>query len=95
MAYNFAVAAAISGFEGYRVSEQFNGLTAVCCCGLLLLLNLAVPFGIQVVVHVLGADAVRAERDQLTGLFTRRAFHRRAKAWLELGGQQQAMWSSR
>jgi diguanylate cyclase (GGDEF)-like protein len=90
MAYNFAVAAAISGFEGYRVSEQFTGLTAVCCCGLLLLLNLAVPFGIQVVVHVLGADAVRAERDQLTGLFTRRAFHRRAKACLELGGQQQA-----
>ncbi len=31
-------------------------------------------------MHVLGADAVHAERDQLTGLLTRRAFHRRAKA---------------
>ncbi len=41
-------------------------------------------------MHVLGADAVRAERDQLTGLFTRRAFHRRAKARLEQGSQQQA-----
>ena len=90
MAYNFTVASTISGFEGIRVSERFNGLTALCCSALLLLLNLAVPFGIQVVVHVLGADAVRAERDQLTGLFTRRAFHRRAKARLEQGGQQQA-----
>ncbi|WP_293001259.1 GGDEF domain-containing protein [Mycobacterium sp.] len=90
MAYNFTVASLISGFEGYRVAERLNGMAAVCCCMLLLLLNLAVPFGIQVVVHVLGADAVRAERDQLTGLFTRRAFHRRAKACLEHGGQQQA-----
>jgi diguanylate cyclase (GGDEF)-like protein len=62
----------------------------LCGYALLLLLNLAVPFGIQVVVHVLGADAVRAERDQLTGLFTRRAFHRRAKARLEQAGRQQA-----
>ena len=90
MAYNFTVAATISGFEGVRIAERYNGLTALGCCLLLLLLNLAVPFGIQVVVHVLGADAVRAERDQLTGLFTRRAFHRRAKACLERAGQQQA-----
>jgi diguanylate cyclase (GGDEF)-like protein len=90
MAYNFTVASTIAGFEGFRVSDRYSGLTALCCCVLLLLLNLAVPFGIQVVVHVLGADAVRAERDQLTGLFTRRAFHRRAKACLDRGGQQQA-----
>jgi diguanylate cyclase (GGDEF)-like protein len=90
MAYNFTVASTIAGFEGFRVSDRYSGLTALCCYVLLLLLNLAVPFGIQVVVHVLGADAVRAERDQLTGLFTRRAFHRRAKACLDRGGQQQA-----
>src|SRR6202034_4789989 len=40
------------------------------------------------VVHVLGADAVRAERDELTGLLTRRAFRRRAKAHLEQGRNQ-------
>jgi predicted signal transduction protein with EAL and GGDEF domain len=63
-----------------------------CCCvyALLLLLNLAVPFGVQVVVHVLGADAVRAERDELTGLLTRRAFRRRAKARLGQGRDQLA-----
>jgi diguanylate cyclase (GGDEF)-like protein len=90
MAYNFTVAATISGFEGVRVADRYNCLTALGCCLLLLLLNLAVPFGVQVVVHVLGTDAVRAERDQLTGLFGRRAFHRRAKACLEQAGRQQA-----
>jgi diguanylate cyclase (GGDEF)-like protein len=55
-------------------------MSDLCAYALLLLLNLAVPFGVQVVVHVLGADAVRAERDELTGLLTRRAFRRRAKA---------------
>ena len=90
MAYNFTVASAVSGFEGYRISALLNPTVALCCCSLLLLLNLAVPFGVQVVVHVLGADAVRAERDQLTGLFSRRAFHRRAKARLEHAGQHQS-----
>jgi diguanylate cyclase (GGDEF)-like protein len=49
-----------------------------------------VPFGVQVVVHVLGADAVRAESDELTGVLTRRAFRRRAKARLEQGRDQLA-----
>jgi diguanylate cyclase (GGDEF)-like protein len=49
-----------------------------------------VPFGIQTVAHVLGSDAVRAERDELTGLLTRRAFRRRAKARLEQGRDQLA-----
>jgi hypothetical protein len=48
-------------------------MSDLCAYALLLLLNLAVAFEVQVVVHVLGADAVRAERDELTGLLTRRA----------------------
>jgi diguanylate cyclase (GGDEF)-like protein len=90
MAYNFAVASGIGAFEGLRMAERSNIVSALSAYSLLLLLNLAVPFGIQVVVHVLGADAVHAERDQLTGLLTRRAFHRRAKACLERGDKQQA-----
>ena len=90
MAYNFAFAGAIGGIEGVRISRDHGVAVAACGLALLLLLNLAVPFGVQVVVHVLGADAVRAERDQLTGLFTRRAFHRRAKACLEKGSVKQA-----
>jgi diguanylate cyclase (GGDEF)-like protein len=90
MACNFTIAGIVGAIEGYRISQDFGVVMAVCAFSLLLLLNLAVPFGVQVVVHVLGADAVRAERDQLTGLFTRRAFHRRAKARLEQGSQQEA-----
>ena len=63
MAYNFAIASVVGAVEGIRVAAKFNIVAALCAYALLLLLNLAVPFGIQVVVHVLGADAVRAERD--------------------------------
>ena len=90
MAYNFVVASGIGAFEGVRMAEQSSIVTASAAYALLLLLNLAVPFGIQVVVHVLGADAVHAERDQLTGLLTRSAFHRRAKACLVQGDKQRA-----
>jgi diguanylate cyclase (GGDEF)-like protein len=88
--YNFSVACAIGAVEGVQISRNHGVVLALCGLALLLLLNLAAPFGVQVVVHVLGTDAVHAERDQLTGLFTRRAFHRRAKACLERGAQQQA-----
>jgi diguanylate cyclase (GGDEF)-like protein len=90
MVYNFLIASVIGAVEAIRVAGTFGIVAALCAYALLMLLNLAVPFGIQVVVHVLGADAVHAERDQLTGLLTRRAFHRRAKACLERGSQQQA-----
>jgi diguanylate cyclase (GGDEF)-like protein len=67
------------------MAAGFGIVAGLCDYLLLLLLNLAVPFGVQVVVHMLGTDAERAERDQLTGLLTRRAFRRRAKARLEQG----------
>lgn len=88
MTYNFVVASGIGAAEGFRMAEKSTVVSAVAAYSLLLLLNLAVPFGIQVVVHVLGADAVHAERDQLTGLLTRRAFHRLGKACLERSSQR-------
>jgi len=96
MAYNFAIVSVIGAVEGIRVAARFNIVAALCAYALLLLLllNLAVPFGIQVVVHVLGADAVRADRDQLIGLLNRHAFHRRAKARLEQGVSSSLMSSS-
>jgi diguanylate cyclase (GGDEF)-like protein len=72
------------------MASRYNIVSGVSSYLLLLLLTLVVPFGVQVVVHVLGADAVRAERDQLTELLTRRAFRRRAKARLEQGRDQLA-----
>ncbi len=92
MAYNFAIASALGAVEALRIAERPNILGALCGYSVVVTLNLAVPFGIQVVVHVLGADAVHAERDQLTGLLTRHAFHRRAKGRLEQGRDQLAFF---
>ena len=83
LAAHFAVASSVSSVECFRMAAIYNIAAGVSSYGLLLLLNLIVPFGVQVVVHVLGSDAVRADRDQLTGLLTRRAFNRRGKARLE------------
>jgi diguanylate cyclase (GGDEF)-like protein len=80
--YNIAIASVICAVEAARMAAKYNVLTGLCAYALVLLLNLGVPLGVQVVVHVLGTDAVLAERDQLTGLLTRRAFHRRARACL-------------
>lgn len=82
MLYNFAVAAGVGAFEFVRLMNRWGVVAAVCGYEVLLILNLAVPIGIQALVHVLRTDAIRAERDQLTGLLTRRAFNRRAKARL-------------
>jgi len=83
LAYNIAIASVICAVEAVRMAAKYNILTGLCAYALVLLLNLGVPLGVQVVVHVLGTDAVLAERDQLTGLLTRRAFHRQAKACLQ------------
>ena len=90
IAYNFAVAAVIGGAESVRIAGKYNIIAALGAYLMLLVLNLVVPVGIQVVVHMLGTDAVLAERDQLTGLLTRRAFQRRATAHLERGREQLA-----
>jgi hypothetical protein len=66
MAYNFAIAGSVGGVVAIRIAAGYNIVTGVCAYLLLLILNLVVPLGIQVVVHVLGSDAVRAERDELT-----------------------------
>jgi diguanylate cyclase (GGDEF)-like protein len=51
---------------------------AVCQYVLVLAVNIAVPFGIQLLVQALGADLLEADRDPLTGLLNRRAFYDRA-----------------
>jgi diguanylate cyclase (GGDEF)-like protein len=90
MAYNFAIAGSVGAVEAIRMAARYNIVAGACAYLLLLILNLVVPLGIQVVVHVLGSDAVRAERDELTGLLTRRAFRRRAKDRLEQGHDEPA-----
>jgi diguanylate cyclase (GGDEF)-like protein len=49
---------------------------AGCALVLILILNISVPLAIQILVHALGTDVSRADRDPLTGLLNRRAFRR-------------------
>ena len=48
---------------------------ALCEYALVAVVNIAVPFGMQILVHALGLDLVNADRDDLTGLLNRRAFY--------------------
>ena len=80
---HFAVASTVGAVEAIRATVRYSVVAGLSAYMLLLLLTLVVPFGVQVVTHVLGSDAVRAERDELTGLLTRRSFRRRGKARLE------------
>ncbi|MBW0017510.1 MAG: GGDEF domain-containing protein [Mycobacterium sp.] len=86
MVFNFTIAALTGGVEVMRITAASGVVAAVCGYAVVLTLNLAVPFGIQAVAHVLGTDAVQAERDQLTGLLNRRAFHRRTRGHLRHDG---------
>jgi diguanylate cyclase len=65
-----------------------NALLVVSQAWLVLLVNLAVPFAIQVVVHTLGVDVAAADYDALTGLLTRRAFFRSVPQMLAEARQQ-------
>jgi diguanylate cyclase len=50
---------------------------AACEYALVVIVNIAVPFGFQILVRALGMDLVNADRDPLTGLLNRRAFYDR------------------
>jgi len=83
MLFNFAIAALAGAVQATRISVGSGVISALCAYTVVLTLNLSVPFGIQAVAQVLGVDAMRAERDQLTGLLNRRAFYRRASRHLQ------------
>ncbi|MEE3063652.1 MAG: GGDEF domain-containing protein [Actinomycetota bacterium] len=83
MLYNFVITALVGAYEFVRLAERYGIVAASCGYEVLLILNLAVPFGVQAVVYVLRADALQSERDQLTGLLNRGGFERRAKVLAE------------
>jgi diguanylate cyclase len=59
---------------------------AVCGYALVLVVNIAVPFAIQIVFRALGTDLLNADRDPLTGLLNRRAFYERVGELVALHG---------
>ncbi|MCK0174208.1 GGDEF domain-containing protein [Mycolicibacterium sp. F2034L] len=74
MLVNFVVAVALGAWGAIRVAQDGELLLGLSGYFLVLELNVAVPFFIQSVVHSLGADLLRSDRDPLTGLLNRRAF---------------------
>jgi diguanylate cyclase len=76
MVANVAIALAIGGVAIARLAREVGDVQALSTFVVVIVVTLAVPFGIQMVVLTLGSDLVRADRDPLTGLLTRRAFFR-------------------
>ncbi|MHA3021668.1 GGDEF domain-containing protein [Mycobacterium sp. BMJ-28] len=76
--YNFAVAAGVAMFEAIRLASSGHVTLAAVALFLVLHASIASPFAIRGLVRALGVDLLRADRDPLTGLFNRRAFHQKA-----------------
>ena len=71
-----------------QLSEQVGAALALSKLLVLFVTVLAVPFSAQVLVHILGTDALKSDTDPLTNLPNRRAFDRsvRAMAAESIGG---------
>lgn len=74
MLSNVGLAVGVGAVQMFRLATAGDVLLAVTGYFLVLELNLAVPWAIQVVVRSLGMDLLKADRDPLTGLFNRRSF---------------------
>ena len=85
-AYIFAFAVVVAGIQAIRLAAADGVILAATMFWLVVVLNAIVPFGIQTVVHALGVDVLRSERDPLTGLLTRRAFYQRLASALATDG---------
>ncbi|WP_286149297.1 GGDEF domain-containing protein [Mycobacterium sp. IS-1496] len=73
--YNFAVTAVVSVIAALRIAMSGHPAMAVVDLFIVVQINIAMPVAIHVLVRALGVDLARADRDPLTGLLNRRAFH--------------------
>jgi diguanylate cyclase (GGDEF)-like protein len=78
MVANLVVAVGVSVLAAIRIAHAEGVVQALCACSVVLILNLTVPVGLQVVVHALSAELLKADHDSLTGALSRRAFYRSA-----------------
>ena len=84
--YNFLVIAAVTTIAAVRLTASGHGMLAIGMLWLVLVVNVAVPVGVQLVVHTLGIDLLRTDRDPLTGLLNRRSFDRKVRELLTGSG---------
>jgi diguanylate cyclase len=60
----------VAVFEMIRLNDSGHLVTAYTSLSLIASINLATPFAIQTMVHTMGADLLRSDRDPLTGFTT-------------------------
>ena len=77
-----ALTSALRAFEIARAGDGFLAAAALLVIGIAVL---AVPFSAQVLVHLLGDDALQSHTDSLTGLRNRRGFYRAVRELLRTG----------
>jgi diguanylate cyclase (GGDEF)-like protein len=80
LALTLLVAMGTTTVLAFQISGYVGPALAVSKLLVLFVSILAVPFSAQVLVHVLGTDALKSDTDPLTDLPNRRAFDRSARA---------------
>jgi diguanylate cyclase (GGDEF)-like protein len=80
MLFNFAVATAATLLLAARLARIDDIVQAACAFTIIFMLNVAFPFAVQSLVHALGIDVRRSDRDPLTRLLNRRAFYQALRA---------------
>ena len=85
MVGNLMVVLAVSAVPAVALVATDGYVRTVTAYAVVLIGNIAVPYGVQIIVHTLGVDLLRADRDPLTGLYNRRAFYRRTAALATAG----------
>jgi diguanylate cyclase (GGDEF)-like protein len=76
LAFILAVASVTAVVCSFRIGAYVDFALASSKLIVLVVSILAVPFSAQVLVHILGVDALKSDTDPLTGLPNRRGFHR-------------------
>jgi diguanylate cyclase (GGDEF)-like protein len=77
MVANAVVVVVVPIVPAVALAMTHGVVRTLCEYGLMVMVNIAVPFGIQIIVQALGVDLLNADRDPLTGLLNRRAFYER------------------
>lgn len=78
MLCNLVFTGAVAAVAAIRLTMAGHGILAIGILWLVIVVNVAVPIGIQIMVHTLGVDLLQADRDPLTGLLNRRSFDAKA-----------------
>lgn len=85
MVGNLVVVLAVTAVPAVALVATDGYVRTVTAYTVVLIGNIAVPYGVQIIVHTLGVDLLKADRDPLTGLYNRRAFYRRTAALATTG----------